>query len=308
MKFPVRITTVLTALSALVFMTTAASAAVGTSAKISSKQISVILMGSSQQGTTTESSLEAEYTLWSSNPHVRAVFRSLSADPNDPTMLAWEQNGYRYVWTAASSDYAVSGLPLCVCTANQPACKGTIDSVLARPHNVGLYMHEVVSDAAATNGWNWSAAAQSIDWSTIDLYVTEAHRYNKVVIWSEPALGWKVLESNPNFIALAQAQGRWLVPMYATNFSPTDVAAAASAAAKVVRTYKGMHLGESVQSWYFRDRNLVPTPGATAALAQQGLSLGATYFQVEGAPPDMQTNPLSAYMQGINTFVAKLPT
>jgi hypothetical protein len=169
-------------------------------------------------------------------------------------------------------------------------------------------MHEVVSDAASQNGWNWPTAAQSIDWATIDLYVTEAHRYGKKVIWSEPAYGWQALSTNPNFIALARMQGQWLVPMYATNFSPAQVKVAASAAAKVVRTYKGMHLGESVQSWYFRDQNLTPTPSATAALAEQGLRLGATYFQVEGAPPDMQTAPLSAYMQGINSFVAKLPS
>jgi hypothetical protein len=305
-KFPVRITAVVAAIAAFIFMATA-SAAASSPTKTPSKQISVILMGSNQQGTTSEAALEAEYALWSSNRHVNAVFRSLSPNPNDPTMLSWEQNGYHYVWTAASSDYATSGLPLYVCTSNQPTCKNTIGSVLARPHNVGLYMHEVVSDAAAGNGWNWTAAAQAIDWATIDLYVAEAHRYNKVVIWSEPALGWKVLGSNPNFIALAKQQSRWLVPMYATNFSLADIKVASSAAAKVARTY-GMHLGESVQSWYFRDRNLIPTPTATTALAHQGLALGATYFQVEGAPPDMQTDPLSAYMQGVNTFVAKLPS
>ena len=117
------------------------------------RSFTAILLGSSQLGWVSESALEAQYALWGRNVHVQPAFRGLTPNPNDPTMLGWERHGYRYVWTVASSDYATAGEPLYVCTANQPTCRGTLDSVLSRPGCIGLFMHEVVSDLAAGNGW-----------------------------------------------------------------------------------------------------------------------------------------------------------
>jgi hypothetical protein len=95
--------------------------------------------------------------------------------------------------------------------------------------------------------------------------------------------------------------------MYATNF-PADIPYASAAASSVVHAYAGMQLGESLQSWYFRDQSLTPTASATNALAQQGLALGATWYEVDGAPPDMQTTPASSYMQGVDAFIGALPS
>jgi hypothetical protein len=275
-------------------------------ARAQSRPFTAILLGSSQLGWVTETALEAQYALWSRNAQVQPAFRGLTPNPNDPTMLGWERHGYRYVWTVASSDYATAGEPLYVCTAGQPGCKGILDSVLSRPGCIGLFMHEVVSDLAAGNGWDWAAAVRSVDWATITLYETEARRYGKKLIWSEPAFGWQSLSASPTFAKLATGSGSWLVPMYATNF-PTDVTAASAAASTVVHTYAGMQLGESVQSWYFRDQGLLPSASATTALAQQGLGSGATWYEIDGAPPDMQTAPASPYMQGIDTFIGALP-
>jgi hypothetical protein len=116
-----------------------------------------------------------------------------------------------------------------------------------------------------------------LDWATIALYDAEARRYGEKVIWSEPAsepaFGWQAVAANSTFSPLAAATGSSLIPMYATNF-PSDVPYAAAAASTVVHTYTGMQLGESLQSWYFRDQSLVPTASATAALAQQELGVG----------------------------------
>ncbi|MGH2849459.1 MAG: hypothetical protein ACRDLP_02475 [Solirubrobacteraceae bacterium] len=270
------------------------------------RPFTAILLGSSQLGWVSESALEAQYALWGRDVHVQPAFRGLTPNPNDPTMLGWERHGYRYVWTVASSDYATAGEPLYVCTANQPTCKGTLDSVLSRPGCIGLFMHEVVSDLAAGNGWDWATAGRSLDWATIALYETEARRYGKKLIWSEPAFGWQALAANATFASLATDGGPSLVPMFATNF-PADVPYASAAASAVVHTYAAMQLGESLQSWYFRDQGLTPTVSGTEALAQQGLALGATWYEVDGAPPDMQTTPRSLYMQGVDTFIGALP-
>jgi hypothetical protein len=277
-----------------------------TSAAAPARRFTAILLGSSQLGWTSEAALDAQYAAWDRNAQVQPAFRALTPNANDPTMLGWDRRGYKYVWTVASSDYATAGEPLYVCTAAQPGCKGILDSVLSRPGCIGLFMHEVVSDLAAGNGWDWPSAARSLDWATIDLYAAEARRYGKKLIWSEPAFGWQALSSNSSFATLGRGDAASLVPMYATNF-PSDVGYASAAAAGVVHTHAGMALGESVQSWYFRDQILLPTASATTTLAQQGLALGATWYEIDGAPPDMQTTPLSAYMQGIDTFINGLP-
>jgi hypothetical protein len=271
------------------------------------RPFTAILLGSSQLGWVSEAALEAQYAMWGRNVHVQPAFRGLTPNPNDPTMLGWERHGYRYVWTAASSDYATAGEPLYVCTASQPGCKATLDNVLSRPGCLGLFMHEVVSDLAAGNGWDWAAATQSLDWATIALYDAEARRYGKKLIWSEPAFGWQALSANSRFVSLATEGASSLVPMYATNF-PSDIPYASAAASTVAKTYAGMQLGESLQSWYFRDQNLAPSANGTNSLAQQGLALGASWYEVDGAPPDMQTTPLSAYMQGVDTFIGALPS
>jgi hypothetical protein len=268
-------------------------------------EYTAVLMGTSQLGIASEAAVESEYALWAQNAAVQPALRGTQPDPGDPIMATWEQKGLEYYWTVASSDYATTHRPLYACTAAQPTCKATLDAVLARPHSAGLYLHEVVSFLAFQNGWNWPAAPAGVDWPTIKLYLTEANAYGKTVIWSEPSHGWESLLVDPALVAVAGRLGRSLVPTFGTNF-PSDVNLAMSAARQAAQRYSGGRFGASIQSWFFVDQNQAATTPGALVLAATSLAAGATTFEVEGAPGDMQTLPPSPYMQGINSFEAGL--
>ncbi|MGD0196594.1 MAG: hypothetical protein ABSC56_01625 [Solirubrobacteraceae bacterium] len=189
----------------------------------------------------------------------------------------WQENGYPFYYTAVSSDFANVGMPLYI-----TQCDG--DAALRMSEDRGLYIHELVAYAASNNGWDWAGAADAItasDWQILNYWVELAAALNKKVIWSEPALGWQALLANSTAQSYFQQWGSTLVPMFATNYdtesSGYDMGLARQAAVQAASTY-GMSLGESIQSWWFRQQ--------TDLAAQAGLpTSGAT-----GTPPTACSN------------------
>ncbi|TAK89556.1 hypothetical protein EPO04_00370 [Patescibacteria group bacterium] len=241
------------------------------------------------------------------NTKTNLVYRSIERTPNGqgkwPKLDQWEAANYRYYNNVAGSDWASSGAG--------GACKNInlaymdqrySDELLQRKGNIGYYMHEMVALNAACNGWNWTAAAQSIDWARINNWMLQAKAQNKKVIWSEPAQGWNAIRSNPTFQAVAPYWKESMVPMFATNFrtpSFNHVPYARDGATAVARQF-GTPVGESVQSWYFREGYNDLTTSATVGLANYGLEVGSTYYQIEGTYGDMAWG--TDYMKGILAF------
>ncbi|MGD0199001.1 MAG: hypothetical protein ABSC56_13995 [Solirubrobacteraceae bacterium] len=189
----------------------------------------------------------------------------------------WQANGYPFFYTAVASDFPGHSLPLFIAQ-----CDG--EAALRMSADAGLYVHELVTYYAENDtGWNWTQAVDDIttaEWRELDYWVQLAAALNKKVIWNEPALGWQALAAN----ATAQSyfsQPDWratLVPTFASNFDSESagylMATARASAAQVATTY-GMGLGESVQSWWFRDQ--------TDLGAQE--SAGLPTSGADGTPP-----------------------
>jgi len=244
------------------------------------------------------------------NSQTNLAMRSTNPDPTTPETNNWEAEGRNYFFTTASSDFPVNK------SFNHPSIYTTLSqaqAVLARPHSRGLYMHEVVSSLASKNNFNWSKAVTQINWTLLDQQVMAAKAVGKKVVWSEPSYGWQYLNQNLGAGYYFNRWGNTLVPMFATNF-PSQVDAALAAAKGVATNVVHSDLGESVQSWYFRDQNQVPTEANTLALINKGLSNGAKYYQIEGEENiDKYTNqPVhdmvwgTPYLNGIYDFTNQL--
>lgn len=248
------------------------------------------------------------------NSKVNLTYRSIEKTPasNQRDLTLWDATGYKYYNNVAGSDWASSTGNAC---ANIPAAymdQTYSQELAARSGSLGFYMHEMVSLNAACNGWNWANAVESLQWASLDQYVSQARAQNKKVIWSEPAQGWQAI--------MASATGRhymshWrdvIVPMYATNFNTAGynwVPTARASAMHAAQTYS-TPLGVSVQSWYFRESPDPLTIDSTVTLAEGGFSAGATYYQIEGTWDDMQwpAGKPTTYMQGILDFSKRLET
>lgn len=241
------------------------------------------------------------------NTKTNLVYRSIERTPDTkgrwPKLDQWDAAKYRYYNNVAGSDWASAG--------PGGACKNTnlaymeqryADQLLQRDGNVGYYMHEVVSLYAACNNWNWTAAAQSVDWARVHNWMLQAKAQGKKVVWSEPAQGWNAIRSNPTFQAVSPWWKDTLVPMFATNFRTpayNHVPYARDGASAVARQL-GSPLGESVQSWYFREGTNDLTTAGTVGLANYGREAGATFYQIEGTYTDMAWG--TDYMNGILAF------
>jgi hypothetical protein len=200
---------------------------------------------------------------WPTGPGVGSIDRNWQ-------LQYWQGNGYSFYYTAASSDFVTNGQPLFV-----GECAG--DGALRLSGDDGLSLHEIVADLAAGAGWNWTQAAADItasEWDEINYWVELAKALNKKVIWSEPAQGWEALAQNATANSYFAQWGDTLVPMFASDFEAPQtghlMGEARYWAATVAQSY-GMPLGESIQSWYFRQQPDLaaqvaaglPTPGAT---------------------------------------------
>jgi hypothetical protein len=203
----------------------------------------------------------------------------------------WQANDYPFYYTVAASDFVTS--------ADQPLFVGECagDGALRLSNDQGVYLHEIVSDLAAGDGWNWSQAVDDItttEWGEINYWVELAKALNKKVIWSEPAQGWEALAQNATAQAYFAQWGSTLVPMFASDFDTPEtghlMGVARYWAALVAHTY-GMPLGESVQSWYFRQQTDLaaqisaglPTAAATGSGTQSSVT----------EPPCCELDPLN---------------
>jgi hypothetical protein len=212
----------------------------------------------------------------------------------------WRRQGTNYMLTVASSDF--------VHYQGQSLYQGDsfVRTVLADRNCVGLYLHEVVAYYAQVpqpgdpHRWDWRWAAAQVNYARINRWVEAARARGKVVAWSEPARGWWALNERPEV-------SPYVWPVFATNFVSATAGdhwreARTSAAERAMSS--GAILGESVQSWHFRDQGIEPTRETTLTLCDVGLVAGARFFQVEGRPDDLAWG--SPYMQGIADFAASL--
>lgn len=245
------------------------------------------------------------------NTKTNLVYRSIERTPNAQgkwtKMDEWDKSQYRYYSNVAGSDWASSG-PGGACRNTNLAYMDQYyaDQVLNRGGNIGYYMHEMVALYAACNNWNWTAAAEQINWAQVHHWMMQARTQGKKVIWSEPAQGWSAISNNPSFQAYSVHWKTTLVPMFATNFRTpafNHVPAARAAASSVARSL-GTPVGASVQSWYFREGYNDLTADATVRLANYGLEVGSTYYQIEGTYSDMAWG--TEYMKGLLTFSRQL--
>ncbi len=205
----------------------------------------------------------------------------------------WQSHGYPFYYTAASSDFVVAEGQSYLFAYQ---CAG--DAALRLSDDQGLYLHEIVDDLAATEAnWNWPQAVNDItaqQWATLNYWVQLAKALNKKVIWSEPAEGWEALAQNATANSYFAQWGNTLVPTFATNFeSPTSghlMGVARQWAAMVAAEY-AMPLGESVQSWYFREQ-----PDLAEQLAAGLPTHGATSSGTQSStaePPCCELDPLN---------------
>jgi hypothetical protein len=213
----------------------------------------------------------------------------------------WQANGYSFYYTAASSDFVNDGEPLFV-----GECAG--DGALRLSGAEGLSLHEIVADLAVGAGWNWTQAAADItasEWDEINYWVELAKALNKKVIWSEPAQGWEALAQNATANSYFAQWGDTLVPMFASDFEAPQtghlMGEARYWAATVAQSY-GMPLGESIQSWYFRQQPDLAAQAA-AGLPTTGAS-GAGTQSSTTEPPCCELDPLNtnAYARGGSNY------
>jgi hypothetical protein len=201
------------------------------------------------------------------NPAVTLAFRSvLQPIPTYPggafaysppaantQVQYWQDNAYPFYYTAASSDFTHASMPLFI-----DECSG--DDALLMSENRGLYLHEVVAYNASTDSGNWTQAVADItpaQWSELNDWMALAAALNKKIVWSEPAQGWQALLASSTAQGYFSKWGATLVPMFATNFESQaggyQMGIARAAVAQAASTY-GTSLGESLQSWWFRQQ------------------------------------------------------
>ncbi len=296
----------------------------------------------------TEKDLRDEYNLWNAKANIKPSFRGMAYSKNDSIMQGWEADGFKYFWTAGSSDYRNSNGNFYVSEADG-------DEVLRRTNSVGLYLHELASqytkegfDACAqVNGggnckWDWATGIQKVDWGRIDHWVSIARDQGKKIIWSEPSHGFVAMLNDASARSWFARWGDTLVPMWSTNFSNECRIAQSEqgpkcqvkqwsrpGAKELAAKFSGGLVGDSVQSWYFRDQVVTPvapagqpqlgdtrpkdalTAANALALANDGKDHGATYFQIEGYGEQNDMNigaSPSWYMTGIRQFLDSLAT
>ena len=259
------------------------------------------------------------------NPLVTVAFRSVPQPiPTYPggsfayptaantQVTYWQANDQPFYYTAASSDFIGAGLPLYVAQ-----CDG--DAALRMGENRGLYIHELVAYEAAVSGYNWTtgvAAISASDWDTLNYWVELAAAVNKKVIWSEPALGWQALLANATARSYFHQWGATLVPMFATNFDTQNggylMGAARQAAVQAASSY-GMSLGESVQSWWFRQQTDLgaqesaglPTSSATGTPPTSCSNSGTTGYELDPLNTDSYSYNSGCYGDPVNSTVAQ---
>lgn len=183
----------------------------------------------------------------------------------------WDSNSYPFYYTAVSSDlpHATNSVTGTRYSLFVPRCAG--DAALRVGSSQGLYLHELVAAKAAEAGYvkgSWGSAVNSLGnqldgtgslsgWSMIDYWVQLARQLNKRIIWSEPGEAWKALAQSGVAQGWFTKWGSTVVPMFATNFeTPASgylMGGSRKWAALVAKTF-GMPLGESVQSWHFREQ------------------------------------------------------
>ncbi len=288
---------------------------------------------------TSEKDLRDEYNLWNTKPNVKPTFRGMAYSKNDSIMAGWQADGFKYFWTAGSSDYRNENGNFYVSQADG-------DEVLRRSNSVGLYLHELASQytkegfdsCAAVNGggnckWDWATGIQKIDWGRIDHWVSIAREEGKKIIWAEPSHGFVAILNDASARSWFARWGDTVVPTWSTNFSNecriSDPAGQGSKCqvsqwsrpgAKELGAQFSGAVGDSLQSWFFRDQVVSSadprakdalTSANALALANDGKANGATYFQVEGYGEGNDMNVGSSpswYMTGIRQFLDSLAT
>ena len=297
--------------------------------------LSQLTRSDNQQKWSSDLQLRREYNLWNAKANVSPALRGMSANKNDPTMAGWEDDGYKYYWTAASSDFTQFQGESSMWVSQEDG-----EEVLRRSNSLGLYLHEAIANetarsaaaCTAANGgnpngcpWQWDKAIERIDWGKIDYWVSIARDQGKKIWWSEPSHAWPAVLNDAGARYWFSRWGNTMVTTWATNF-PADrqIEDWAKPGAIQLASQFGTELGQSVQSWYFRDKKPVtnppitnpptpadpnpttsPTAATTQALANDGKNAGARFFQIEGCGEcnDMSLDPYSPYMQGIRSFL-----
>ena len=258
----------------------------------SSKPVTAILQGASQQGWITETQLRAEYTRWAADPNVVPALRGMSSNKDEPKMVGWEAAGLKYFYTAVSSDYRFAG------SMYAPAASG--DEVLGRTNALGLYFHQLITQLAADNSWAWQTAIGKVNWALVDQWATTAKAKGKKIVWTEPSHAWDEVKKNTTAMSYFTKWKDTIVVSYGTNF-PDQVDTWARPGATAVASAAGSLKGASVQGFNFTDQSQAVTRAGVAALASTALSSGSTYVEFSGASADLQ--PGSQLLLGAQDFL-----
>lgn len=242
------------------------------------------------------------------NSKVNLTYRSIekTESGNARDLSLWDSTGYKYYNNVAGSDWASNTGNACANIGAAYMEQSYANQLIQRSGSLGFYAHEMVSLNAACNGWNWTPAAESLNWALMDQYAAMARSTGKKLIWSEPAQGWQGILASANGQAFMSRWRDVIVPMFATNFNTASfnwVPTARAGAVAAAQNY-GTPIGESVQSWYFRESPDPLTVQSTINLAELGYQVGARYYQIEGTWGDMQwpAGRPTTYMEGILEF------
>jgi hypothetical protein len=225
--------------------------------------------------------------------------RSSESVPTSDMVFA-ENNKVMYYYTAVSSDFVSYDGKDIYLSKNLDQVKNALD----RPWCAGLYIHELMTYLASTNGWNWNTSVDITDWSYVDSCIHEAWQRGKKVIWSEPSYAWQTVYEQRtadqwfNQTAWREA----LVITFATNF-PTQIWISGEYAYATASRFQNL-LGESLQDWYFVDQGITTDQTTTEWLGRTGWIARARYFEVEAS--DM--NPYNAFLTGIESLVLSYGT
>lgn len=254
---------------------------------------------------------EAQYAQLE-NSRVNLTYRSIEKTPesNARDLTLWDSTGYKYYNNVAGSDWASATGNACTNIPHAYMDQSYANQLVQRSGSLGYYIHEMVSLNAACNGWQWTTAADTLNWALFDQYVSYARAQGKKIIWSEPAQGWDGILASAAGQAFLGRSRDVIIPMFATNFNTAAynwVPTARAGALRAAQTYE-TPLGESVQSWYFRESPDPLTIDSTINLAEFGYQVGSKYYQIEGTWGDMQwpAGKPTTYMQGILQFSKRL--